>query len=133
MEFHLSTFLVLPGIALLIIRALRLGRRPNGYPSGPSTVPILGNIHQVNRWLFVSGILANLARCSQETPQAVPEVGGRVWAGLRSHPRDKELLDRRSAIYCDRQDMYVGQTLCSDELKVLTMVCTNPSRASQGY
>jgi hypothetical protein len=47
MEVRLSTFLVLAGVALLIIRALRVGRRPNGYPPGPPTVPILGNIHQV--------------------------------------------------------------------------------------
>lgn len=32
---------------LLLIRVLRIGRRPAGYPPGPPTVPLLGNIHQV--------------------------------------------------------------------------------------
>lgn len=38
----------------------------------------------------------------------------------------KELLDRRSRIYSHRQDMYIGQTLCSGGLRVLMMVCQLP-------
>lgn len=34
----------------------------------------------------------------------------------------KELLDRRSRLYSHRQDMYIGQTLCSGDLCVLMMV-----------
>lgn len=34
----------------------------------------------------------------------------------------KELLDRRSRLYSHRQDMYIGQTLCSGGLRVLMMV-----------
>lgn len=38
---------VLLAIILVVIKILRIGRRPAGYPPGPPTIPILGNIHQV--------------------------------------------------------------------------------------
>lgn len=34
----------------------------------------------------------------------------------------KELLDKRSGLYSHRQDMYIGQELCSGNLRVLMMV-----------
>lgn len=49
MERSYVTFSAL-GLALLLglIRLLRVGRRPKGYPPGPPTVPILGNLHLVS-------------------------------------------------------------------------------------
>ena len=41
--FALSAILV----TLLLSCLLRIGMRPAGYPPGPPTIPILGNIHQV--------------------------------------------------------------------------------------
>lgn len=35
----------------------------------------------------------------------------------------KDLLDRKSGIYSDRQEMYIGQDLCSGGLRMLMMVC----------
>ena len=43
-------------------------------------------------------------------------LGTKTLILLLSDEAVKELLDRRSAIYSDYQDMYIGQTLCSDDL-----------------
>lgn len=48
-------------------------------------------------------------------------LGTKTLIVLSSDEAVKELLDRRSAIYSDRQDMYIGQTLCSDGLRMLMM------------
>lgn len=39
--------LAIVGLLALTIRVLRIGSRPKGYPPGPPTLPLLGNIHQV--------------------------------------------------------------------------------------
>ena len=49
-------------------------------------------------------------------------LGTKTLIVLSSDEAVKELLDRRSGIYSDRQDMYIGQTLCSDGLRMLMMV-----------
>jgi hypothetical protein len=50
-------------------------------------------------------------------------LGTKTSIVLSSDEAVKEQLDRRSAIYSDRQDMYIGQTLCLDGLRMLMMVC----------
>ena len=42
---------------------------------------------------------------------------------LSSDTAVKDLLDKKSAIYSDRPDMYVGQTLGSGDLRFVMMVC----------
>lgn len=49
-------------------------------------------------------------------------LGTKTLIILSSDEAVKELLDRRSSTYSDRQDMYIGQTLCSDGLRMLMMV-----------
>ena len=49
-------------------------------------------------------------------------LGTKVLIVLSSDEAVKELLDRRSGIYSDRQGMYIGQTLCSGDLRLLMMV-----------
>lgn len=48
-------------------------------------------------------------------------LGTKTLIVLSSDEAVKELLDRRSAIYSDRQDMYIGQTLCSRDLRLLML------------
>jgi len=48
-------------------------------------------------------------------------LGTRTLIVLSTDVTVKDLLDKRSAIYSDRQDHYVGQTLCSGDLRLLMM------------
>ena len=50
-------------------------------------------------------------------------LGTKTLIVLSSDAAVKELLDRRSGTYSDRQEMYIGQVLCSDGLRMLMMVC----------
>ena len=49
-------------------------------------------------------------------------LGTKTTIVLSSDIAIKELLDKRSSIYSDRPDLYLGRTLCSGELRVLLMV-----------
>lgn len=48
-------------------------------------------------------------------------LGTKVLIVLSTDEAVKELLDKRSSIYSSRQDMYIGQTLCSNNLRFLMM------------
>ena len=50
-------------------------------------------------------------------------LGTKTLIVLSSDEAVKELLDKRSGIYSSRQEMYIGQELCSDGLRLLMMVC----------
>lgn len=52
-------------------------------------------------------------------------LGTKCLIVLSSDEAVKELLDKRSGIYSHRQEMYIGQTLCSGDLRLLMMVCCN--------
>jgi hypothetical protein len=58
-------------------------------------------------------------------------LGTKVLIVLSSAEAVKELLDRRSGIYSDRMDMYIGQTLCSGDLRLLMMVSGTIDNTSQ--
>ena len=60
-------------------------------------------------------------------------LGTKVLIVLSSDEAVKELLDRRSGIYSDRQDMYIGQTLCSGDLRMLMMVSGAASGSSERF
>lgn len=52
-------------------------------------------------------------------------LGTKIMIVLSSDEAVKELLDRRSGIYSDRMEMYIGQDLCSGGLRMLMMVSTH--------
>lgn len=49
-------------------------------------------------------------------------LGTKILIILSTDVAVKDLLDKRSGLYSHRPDLYIGQTLCSGNLRVLMMV-----------
>ncbi|KAJ9643783.1 hypothetical protein H2204_001928 [Knufia peltigerae] len=105
-------------VGYLTYLAFTTGRRPKDFPPGPPTVPILGNIHQMpardaplqfEKWAREYGPVYSLM------------LGTKTMIVLSTDEAVKELLDRRSGYYSDRQEMYIGQKLCSGDNRMLMM------------
>lgn len=110
---------VLTLCALVVYRLRNVGKRPSGYPPGPPTVPIIGNIHlmpaenihgQFKKWAERYGPIYSLI------------LGTKPSIVLSSADAVKELLDKRSAIYSSRPEMYIGR-LMSEDSRMVLMVC----------
>ncbi|KAK3329159.1 cytochrome P450 [Apodospora peruviana] len=111
---------LLPLVALvaIVIKLFTIGRRPKNYPPGPPTLPIIGNLHQMpkrdahlqfERWAREYGPVYSLI------------LGTKTMIVLSSDKAVKELLDKKSGLYSHRQEMYIGQELCSGDLRILMM------------
>jgi hypothetical protein len=114
--FYASLFALL---VLIIYRLRNVGRRPAGYPPGPPTLPVIGNLHlmpkekghlQFQKWAEEYGPIYSLI------------LGTKVMVVLSSDQAIKDLLDKRSSIYSSRPDMYLGG-IVSGGLRMLLMVC----------
>jgi cytochrome P450 len=95
----------LTALTLLIYQCSKIGKRPVGYPPGPPTLPLLGNLHQMpkekahlqfQKWAETYGPVYSLM------------LGTKVMIVLNSDVAVKDLLDRRSGIYSSRPDMYIA-------------------------
>ncbi|KAI8624784.1 cytochrome P450 [Xylariaceae sp. FL1651] len=105
-------------LALAFFYLSGIGMRPKDFPPGPPTLPIIGNIHQLptsqphkqfQKWAEEYGPVFSLV------------LGTQVLIVLSSDTAIKELFDKRSAIYSDRLEMYIGQTLCSGGYRFLML------------
>jgi hypothetical protein len=112
-------------VAVSVFRLARIGRRPKGYPPGPPTLPLIGNLHlmptekphlQFQKWAEEYGSVYSLM------------LGTKVMVVLNSDQAIKDLLDKRSSIYSSRTDMYLGMVV-SGGLRMLLMVrCTGAGK-----
>ncbi|KAI0413296.1 putative cytochrome P450 [Xylaria grammica] len=111
-------FLILPLLAFLVWKLMFIGRRPRDLPPGPPTLPVLGNLHLIPR----RDVHLQFQRWAKEFgPVYSLMLGSKVMIVLSSDRAVKDLLDKRSAIYSDRMDLYVSQTLASGGLRLLLM------------
>lgn len=118
----------------LLWRISRIGRRPKGYPPGPPTLPIIGNLHQMPKG---HGHLQFQKWAQEYGPVYSLVLGTKVVIVLSTDAAVKDLLDKRSAIYSSRPEFYLGQEVLSGNLRPLFMVrlpCQAPSfsYATQG-
>ncbi|KAF2691988.1 cytochrome P450 [Lentithecium fluviatile CBS 122367] len=91
-----------------VYRLLRIGHRPKDFPPGPPTLPILGNIHL--KWAQEYGPVYSLM------------LGTKTMVVLSSDTAVKDLLDKKSANYSARPDLYTGQTLLSGGKRMVMMI-----------
>jgi hypothetical protein len=116
-----GTVLIVVFIIILLYYGRSVGSRPKDYPPGPPTFPFIGNLHlmpnkqphlQFKKWADEYGPIYSLV------------IGTNTLIVVSSGTIVKDLLDKRSAIYSSRPNLYVGQQLLSRGLRMLLMVST---------
>jgi hypothetical protein len=104
---------------LLLWRLNKPGSRPAGYPPGPPTLPLLGNLHQIpskgrhlqfEKWAREYGPVYSLM------------LGTKAMVVLNSDVAAKDLLDKRGAIYSSRPENFIAQDVLSGGFRILFMV-----------
>ncbi|KAI1500781.1 cytochrome P450 [Biscogniauxia marginata] len=104
-------------LVLLLYRLSRIGRRPKGYPPGPPTLPLIGNLHQMPK---EKGHLQFQKWAEEYGPVYSLILGTTVMIVLSSDKAINDLLDKRSGIYSSRSENYLSQ-LVSGNSRMLMM------------
>jgi len=60
-------------------------------------------------------------------------LGTKTMIVLSGDQAVKDLLDKKSAVYSDRPELYIGQTLASGDLRFLMMVSRYPAHCLVPY
>ncbi|KAJ2894350.1 putative cytochrome P450 oxidoreductase [Zalerion maritima] len=95
-------------LLFLLYRLLQVGKRDPRMPSGPPTVPILGNAHQIPK----TGLYKQFRAWSQQYgPVFSLKVGPSNIIVLCDRKAIHKLLVERGSIYSDRPPSYVGHML----------------------
>ena len=100
---------VVASLLLLILRRLLFtGTRPwnKNYPPGPLALPIIGNLHQFPKKDIH---LAYQKWAKQYGPIFSLQLGQRTLVVLASGELVRKLIEKRSANYSDRQNLYVRE------------------------
>jgi hypothetical protein len=114
-----SVLLALVGILLILWRISKVGQRPQDYPPGPPTLPIIGNLHliptesrhlQFHKWAKEYGPIYSVI------------LGTQTYVVLNNDYVIRDLVDKRGHIYGSRPEMYIGQDIISGGLRPLFMV-----------
>ncbi|KAH6986623.1 putative cytochrome P450 oxidoreductase, partial [Ilyonectria destructans] len=89
-------------VLLLIVKLSRVGMRPKGYPPGPPTLPIIGNLHQFPR----KDLHLQFQKWTEEYGPVVSlQLGTQTLILLGTATAVSDLLEKKSSIYSTRMDI----------------------------
>ncbi|KAI0120163.1 cytochrome P450 [Nemania sp. FL0031] len=105
---------LLTPLLCLSSRLVYVGSRPQHYPPGPPTLPLVGNLHQIPR----AKRHVQFAQWAREYgPVYSLILGTKVMIVLNSDVAVRELVDKRGGIYSSRPDGYIAQDILSGGLR----------------
>ncbi|KAI0869338.1 cytochrome P450 [Hypoxylon argillaceum] len=110
--------LALSALLFVAVQCRKTGRRPPGYPPGPPTLPVLGNLHQLPK---TNGHLQFQKWAREYGPVYSLMLGPKVMIVLSSDQAVKDLLDKRGGIYSSRPERYIAQDCISQGHRVVLM------------
>ncbi|KAF1923858.1 cytochrome P450 [Didymella exigua CBS 183.55] len=94
-------------LTLVLHQLSKIGRRPSGYPPWPPTLRLIGNLRLMPK---EKGYVRLQKWAEEYEPAYWLILGTKVMIVLSSDKAIKDLLEKRTNIYCFRPDMYLGQT-----------------------
>lgn len=118
MALSASSLFIGAMVLVLLYRLSRVGQRPKGYPPGPPTLPLIGNLHQMPK---KRGHLQFQKWAEEYGPVYSLILGTKVMIVLSSDVAVKDLLDKRSNLYSSRPEVYLGNII-SAGLRMVLMV-----------